>query len=190
MREQSVRAPRKTPGAKPRLRPQRQTRAPWPGGTSWPRSGPTWRSEAAKEQPRTETGLFQPVRQHSVSAPAISKHPEAKAKAAASKTNPGAVARGDKLAKERPDLADMVRLGLMKPAEAHRQMKRDAVKAKTCALPEGTYRIIFADPPWKYGEGRTGDLMTATGALHHYPQRLYGLRAWATPCAQGSLIGA
>uniref|UniRef100_A0A7V4G6L7 Uncharacterized protein n=1 Tax=Desulfobacca acetoxidans TaxID=60893 RepID=A0A7V4G6L7_9BACT len=57
----------------------------------------------------------------------------------------------------------------MKPAEAYRQMKRDKVKAKTCALPEGTYRIIFADPPWKYGEGRTGDLMTATGALHHYP---------------------
>jgi len=127
------------------------------------------RSEAAKKQPRTETGLFQPVRQHSVSAPAISKHPEAKAKAAASKTNPGAVARGDKLAKERPDLADMVRLGLMKPAEAHRQMKRDAVKAKTCALPEGKHRVIYADPPWKYGEGRTGDLMTATGALHHYP---------------------
>ena len=34
-----------------------------------------------------------------------SKQPERKAKAAASKTNPGAVARGDKLAKERPDLA-------------------------------------------------------------------------------------
>ena len=95
--------------------------------------------------------------------------PATKAKAAASKTNPGAVARGDKLVKNRPDLAEKVRLGLMKPAEAHRQMKRDEVKEKVRALPSGKYRIIYADPPWEYGDGRTGDLITATGALHHYP---------------------
>ena len=155
------------------------------------------RSEAAKEQPRikTEDGktifAVSQVDEQSVHPPERQKEAkERKAKAAASKTNPGAVARGDKLAKERPDLADMVRLGLMKPAEAHRQMKRDRVKAKTCALPEGKHRVIYADPPWKYNDGRTGDPMTATGALHHYPQRLYGLSAWATPCAQGSLNGA
>ena len=34
--------------------------------------------------------------------------PERKTKAAASKTNPGAVARGDKLVKERPDLPEKV----------------------------------------------------------------------------------
>jgi len=155
------------------------------------------RSEAAKEQPRikTEDGktifAVSQVDEQSVHPPERQKEAkERKAKAAASKTNPGAVARGDKLAKERPDLADMVRLGLMKPAEAHRQMKRDRVKAKTCTLPEGKHRVIYADPPWKYNDGRNGDPMTATGALHHYPQRLYGLSAWATPCAQGSLNGA
>jgi hypothetical protein len=74
------------------------------------------RSEAAKERERTETGTFQPVCEQSVHAPVASKQPERKAKATASKTNPGAVARGDKLAKERPDLAEKVRLGKMNPA--------------------------------------------------------------------------
>jgi hypothetical protein len=46
------------------------------------------------------------------------------AKAAASKTNAGAVSRGDTLAKERPDLAEKVRMGEMKPAEARRRAKR------------------------------------------------------------------
>lgn len=83
--------------------------------------------------------------------------------------NVGAVAKGDALAAKRPDLAEKVRVGEVKPAEAHRQMKRDEVSKKAAALPSGKFRIIYADPPWKYGDGRTGDLMTATGALHHYP---------------------
>lgn len=57
-------------------------------------------------------------------------HPARKAKASASKTNPGAVLRGDKLVKERPDLAEQVRLGKMKPAEAHRQMRKDATETR------------------------------------------------------------
>ena len=53
------------------------------------------RSKAAKKRERTEEGMFEPVNKD---------EPGKKAKAKASKTNPGAVARGDKLAKERPDL--------------------------------------------------------------------------------------
>jgi len=121
------------------------------------------------------------VAQHSV-APPKKGHPQAKAKATASKTNPGAVQRGDKLAKERPDLAAKVRVGDMKPAEAHRQMKKAEVAEKAAALPEGKYRVIYADPPWHYGDGRTGDRMTATGALHHYPtMKLSELKALDIP---------
>ena len=58
------------------------------------------RSEAAKEQPRTETG-FAEKPGAGTECSRTTKHPERKAKAAASKTNKGAVARGDKLAKER-----------------------------------------------------------------------------------------
>lgn len=67
------------------------------------------RSEKAKAQPRTEDGTKltaeEQVVQQSVGTPAKDKNVAQSAKAAASKTNPGAVARGDKLAKERPDLA-------------------------------------------------------------------------------------
>lgn len=98
-----------------------------------------------------------------------STHPEAKAKATASKTNPGAVQRGDRLAREYPDLAADVRSGKLKPSEAHRQAKKREVSQKVADFPDGQYRVIYADPPWSYSDGRTGDGMTATGALHHYP---------------------
>ena len=126
------------------------------------------RSEAAKEQPRTDTGFDKKqVVQQSVGAP--DKNKTQQSKAVTSKTNSGAVARGDKLAKERPDLAAQVRLGEIRPAEAHRLMKKDEVAQKAAALPEGRFTVLYADPPWSYNDGRTGDRMTATGALDHYP---------------------
>lgn len=91
------------------------------------------RAEAAREQPRTEMGVFQPVVEQSVPQP--ERHKSKPAKAAASKTNPGAVARGDKLVKERPDLTDQVRKGEIKPAEAHRQMKPEKVVRQSVGSP-------------------------------------------------------
>jgi len=76
------------------------------------------------------------------------------AKAKASKTNRGAVERGDALAKHRPDLAEQVRMGEMKPTEAYRTMKHDKVKEKTAELPDDKYRVIYADPPWQYGNNQ------------------------------------
>jgi N6-adenosine-specific RNA methylase IME4 len=90
------------------------------------------------------------------------------AKAAASHTNAGAVARGDRLAEEREDLAAEVRAGRMKPAEAHRRMKRDSVAQRVAALPDDVFRVIYADPPWKYGDERVG-VAESTAAEHHYP---------------------
>jgi site-specific DNA-methyltransferase (adenine-specific) len=66
---------------------------------------------------------------------------ERKAKATASKTNPGAVARGDNLAKNRPDLAEKVRSGELKPADAHRQMKADKRKEERTNLAEQGARV-------------------------------------------------
>jgi N6-adenosine-specific RNA methylase IME4 len=134
------------------------------------------RSEAAKEQPRikTETGktVFDgQVVQQSVTPP-VKEHKATKAKASASKTNAGAVSRGDKLANDRPDLAKKVRLGEMKPAAAHRQMKKDEVSKKIEDLPKGQYRVLYADPPWKYNDAQAvkGEYGTGTGAAEgHYP---------------------
>jgi N6-adenosine-specific RNA methylase IME4 len=91
------------------------------------------------------------------------------AKAIASNTNPGAAQRGDKLAKARPDLATKVMRGELKPAEAHRQMKKDEVAKKVTQLPQDQFTVIYADPPWKYNDSRAGDTVGATGAEHHYP---------------------
>ncbi len=60
----------------------------------------------------------------------VDRHKAKRAKAAASKTNVGAVARGDKLDRERPDLAEKVRLGTLRPAEAHKQMRREERERK------------------------------------------------------------
>jgi len=111
------------------------------------------RSEAAKRRERTEEGTFEPVVEQSV--PQVDRHEGKKAKAKASKTNPGAVARGDKLAKDRPDLAEKVRKGEMTSAEARRQMARDelteklqSIEAQEVKALEGVYDVIVIDPPW------------------------------------------
>lgn len=91
------------------------------------------------------------------------------AKAAIANVNPGAVARGDVLANARPDLAEKVRKGEMKPAEAHRTMKRESVQQRVAALPDGKHRVIYADPPWQYNDSRALDGYEATAAEGHYP---------------------
>lgn len=111
------------------------------------------RSEAAKEQPRTEDGT-RLAEKGQVVPQKVGRPdhipPSTKAKTEASKTNRGAVERGDKLAKERPDLAEQVRKGEVKMTEAYRQMKRDEI-SKRVQLPESKFRVIYADPPWEYG---------------------------------------
>lgn len=57
----------------------------------------------------------------------------------------------------------------MKATEALRQARKDALPAKIAALPDGVYRVIYADPPWKYNDARrTGDHRESTGVLSHY----------------------
>ena len=72
------------------------------------------------------------------------------AAAKASGTNRGAIERQQTLRNNRPDLAAKVRSGDMKPTEARRQMKKAEAVKKIAALPEGKYRVIYADPPWDY----------------------------------------
>jgi N6-adenosine-specific RNA methylase IME4 len=128
------------------------------------------RSKAAKAR-RGEGGKLkaEPVVGQSV-LPQVKEEPGKQAKASASKTGLGAVARGDKLAKERPDLAAAVRKGELKPAEAHRKMKKEAVAEKVAELPKGEYRVIYADPPWAYNDKQGGEISASYGAAEkHYP---------------------
>lgn len=135
------------------------------------------RSEAAREQENRGNQYTAPrekveVVGQNVLPPPKKEEPAKEAKAAASKTNAGAVARGDVLATERPDLAKAVMRGEIKPAEAHRQMKRDKVAGKVEELPADKFTVIYADPPWKYNDAQAvkGDFGTGTGSANsHYP---------------------
>lgn len=79
----------------------------------------------------------------------------AETKAALSGTNRGTVERMDKLAKDRPDLAEKVKAGELPAANAVREMKRAAiveqledVAAKQAKAASGIYDVIVIDPPW------------------------------------------
>lgn len=54
------------------------------------------------------------------------------------------------------------------------QVKRERTKKKALSnlqeFPSGRYRVIYADPPWKYGDTLSGDLdANYGGAEKHYP---------------------
>ena len=83
------------------------------------------------------------------------KNPTANQKADASKTNRGSVERMDALVNSRPDLAEKVKTGEIKSAEAIREMKREElvakledVKTKEVKAAAGVYDVIVMDPPW------------------------------------------
>jgi N6-adenosine-specific RNA methylase IME4 len=83
--------------------------------------------------------------------------------------NRGSVQRMDRLDKERPDLADKVAQGELKPTEALRLLKKDEVVKKIAALPEGKHRIIYADPPWDYNNEFDVAGYRTVAATDHYP---------------------
>ena len=62
-----------------------------------------------------------------------------------------------------------VKSGEMKPSVAFRNQKRAELPAKIAALPAGKFRLIYADPPWKYGDEREGLEKEGTAAAAQYP---------------------
>ncbi|MCO5144582.1 MAG: MT-A70 family methyltransferase [Aquamicrobium sp.] len=105
------------------------------------------------------------------------KNTSATEKAAASGTNRGAIERAERLVKADPALAAKVAAGEVKPTAAHRQLKKAEVEQKVKELPDGKFRVIYADPPWAYndtreglgaGDGQTVD-RASTAAKNHYP---------------------
>jgi hypothetical protein len=80
-----------------------------------------------------------------------------------------AVEKGERIWNYDRGLALKVANGTVKATEALRQIKKAEVHGKVAALPEGKFRVIYADPPWSYNDARqTGDHRESTGALHHY----------------------
>lgn len=126
------------------------------------------RSEAAKAQHevsiprRGETMVLVPKEQ----APNEStRAPGRTARAQAANVSSGTQAKAEWITNKRPDLADQIISGDIRPAEALRIMKRDEV-AKKVDLPTSKYRVIYADPPWSYGNTQPD---YQTEQRDHYP---------------------
>jgi len=148
------------------------------------------RSEAAKERPRTEGGTFRPAPVVGQSVGALDKNKAQSAKAAAAGVNMGAIARAEALQAARPDLAEKVRTGDMKPAEARRQARRDAVIQNVKELPMDQFTVIYADPPWSYSDKMSGDISEGYGAAEkHYPAMSIGdIKALEVPAADDAVL--
>jgi N6-adenosine-specific RNA methylase IME4 len=74
-----------------------------------------------------------------------------------------------KLSAEAQRLADLpddtfqrVKAGEIKPMVALRDQRRAELGERIAALPAGKFRVVYADPPWKYGDERGGSA-TAIG---------------------------
>lgn len=71
------------------------------------------------------------------------------------------------LEKRAPALLEKVAAGEVRLTEAMRQLKRETLSERVAALPDGKHRVIYADPPWRYGDDRSGldgyDLSAAEG---------------------------
>ncbi len=103
--------------------------------------------------------------------PKPAKQPERTTAVVAAKigVNRGAVEQAQTIQDKRPDLAEKVKSGEMKPGEALRQIKKDQVAEKVGALPEGKFRVIYADPPWSYNDKCDTGSVQSGGAEKHYP---------------------
>lgn len=67
-----------------------------------------------------------------------------------------------------PEIKEKLRQGELTINKAHNYIKRKEIRAEKLKVepPKGKYRIIYADPPWSYGDKRDGK---TTGAEDHYP---------------------
>ncbi len=70
--------------------------------------------------------------------------------ATAAGTNRTYLAAADKIIDEHPELAEEVLAGTKSMTQATRELKKQEI-AKRVDWPEGKYRVIYADPPWSYG---------------------------------------
>lgn len=71
----------------------------------------------------------------------------------------------EKLAETDPENAQLVRDGLKRFNEVRRDIKLAAVQVAV-KLPDAKYRVLYADPPWKYGDQLTEDYGPTK---FHYP---------------------
>tara|TARA_R110000822_G_scaffold38988_1_gene107520 strand:- start:3244 stop:4428 length:1185 start_codon:yes stop_codon:yes gene_type:complete len=96
---------------------------------------------------------------------------ENRAKAAG--TNAKYIDVADKIVTERPDLAADVESGKKTISQVAREMRKEELSTRVPPAPSGKYRVIYADPPWKYNDtlsiSKDGLVESYGPAEAHYP---------------------
>ena len=67
-------------------------------------------------------------------------------------TNSKYIDMADKLINENPDLVSDIESGKKTMSQVSRELRQKELAAKAPLLPTGKYRVIYADPPWKYND--------------------------------------
>jgi N6-adenosine-specific RNA methylase IME4/ParB-like chromosome segregation protein Spo0J len=95
-------------------------------------------------------------------------------RAKAAKTNRTYIEAADDLLENHPDKFQEVKEGKKTITQVQREIKKEELAEKVVAPLEGKYRVIYADPPWKYGDqqaiSKDGVTESYGPADAHYPQ--------------------
>jgi N6-adenosine-specific RNA methylase IME4 len=67
-----------------------------------------------------------------------------------------------------PEMLEKIAAGEISVVEATRQLKKAEVAERVASLPATQFQVIYADPPWEYGDTRDG-LVGYSAAADHYP---------------------
>lgn len=88
-------------------------------------------------------------------------------------TNAKYIDFADKLINERPELVADIESGKKTMSQVQREIRQEELAAKAPPPPTGKYRVIYADPPWKYNDtmqiSRDGLGENYGPAEAHYP---------------------
>ena len=94
-------------------------------------------------------------------------------RAKAAGTNAKYIDAADKILADHPEMAADIESGKKTLSQAQRELRQAELAAKAPPPPSGKYRVIYADPPWKYNDAmaisRTGLGESYGPAEAHYP---------------------
>lgn len=69
-----------------------------------------------------------------------------------------------------PESFKQIESGEKSISEVKREMRKAAMVERVAAVPSGKFRVIYADPPWKYGSTfETSDDLSGLAAENNYP---------------------
>ncbi len=90
-------------------------------------------------------------------------------------TNRQYVSDAKAIIEKAPEKAEAVRRGEKTISQVKREMQKEKARGHTAPLPSDKYRVVYADPPWSYGNTMAADsenelfMKRWTAAETHYP---------------------